>query len=47
MTLIRTFLPIILGGTINPGKDADAAVDSVKEETEDSKEAECPEEKES
>ena len=33
--------------TINPGKDADAAVDSVKEETEDSKEAECPEEKES
>ena len=33
--------------TINPGKDADAAVDSVKEETEDSKEAECPEEKKS
>ena len=31
--------------TINPGKDADAAVDSVKAETEDSKEAECPEEK--
>lgn len=32
--------------TINPGKDAAVADASVKEETEDSKEAECPAEKE-